>query len=74
MGQDQRIIDELARMERIRLDLADGEGVLPLERAGLLSIVSNYRAAILDAQAGYRFAETVQTRGIFGRLAFSVSL
>ncbi|MEY9385150.1 hypothetical protein ABIF93_003407 [Bradyrhizobium japonicum] len=58
-------------MERICLELADGEGVLPLERAGLLLIASNYRAAILDAQAGNRFADTVLTQGLFRRLAFS---
>jgi hypothetical protein len=43
MGRHQQDIDELARMERICLDLA-GESRLPLERAGLLAIANNYRA------------------------------
>ncbi|MFK4522593.1 hypothetical protein ABIF90_000574 [Bradyrhizobium japonicum] len=59
-------------MERICLDLADGEGVLPLERAGLVAIASNCRAAILDAQIGNQFANTVPAHGFFGRLAFSL--
>lgn len=59
-------------MERICPDLADGEGVLPLERAGLVAIASNYRAAILDAQTGNRFADTVQTQGILDRLVYSL--
>lgn len=55
-------------MERICLDLADGEGELPLERADLVAIASNCRAAILDAQIGNQFANTVPAHG------FSVGL
>lgn len=50
MGQDQHDIEEFARMERLCLELAAGESALPLEQAGLLTIASNYRAAILDAK------------------------
>jgi hypothetical protein len=39
---DQRIIDDLARMERICLDLA-GQAAMPEERAGLLEMAANYR-------------------------------
>lgn len=46
---DQHDIDELARMERLCLDLAEASA-LPLERAGLPSIASNYRRAILAAR------------------------
>src|SRR4051812_8473490 len=67
MGQHQHDIDELARMERLCLELA-GESRLPLERAGLEIMASNYRAAILDANSSSRFADTVQTRGFFGEL------
>ena len=61
-------------MKRICLDLADGEGVLPLERAGLVAIASNCRAAILDAQIGNQFANTVPSHGFFGRLVISLKL
>lgn len=53
------------------MELAAGEGALPLERAGLLVVASNYRVAILDAKAGNRFANTVPTRGFFVRLIIS---
>ncbi|WFU21069.1 hypothetical protein QA649_23400 [Bradyrhizobium sp. CB1717] len=62
MGQHQHDIDELARMERICWDLAAG-AVTPEERAGLVIMAGNYRAAILDAQIANRFANTVPTRG-----------
>ncbi|MCP3399998.1 hypothetical protein [Bradyrhizobium sp. CCGB20] len=70
MGQHQHNIDELARMERICLELA-GESRLPLERAGLIEMASNYRAAALDVQADNRFANTVPTRGFFIQLLIS---
>ncbi|MCK1460576.1 hypothetical protein IVB34_19870 [Bradyrhizobium sp. 2] len=61
-------------MERICLDLADGEGVLPLERAGLVAIASNYRAAILDAQTGNRFADSCRHKGFWIGLFIRLSL
>ncbi|MCK1403208.1 hypothetical protein IVB45_25265 [Bradyrhizobium sp. 4] len=44
MQQHQQNIDELARMERICLNLAGG-ATMPEERAGLLEMASNYAAA-----------------------------
>ncbi|MET4208944.1 hypothetical protein ABIB95_003761 [Bradyrhizobium sp. LA2.1] len=61
-------------MECICPDLADGEDVLPLERAGLMAIASNCRAAILDALIGNQFANTVPSHGFFGRLVISLKL
>ncbi|MGY8678522.1 hypothetical protein Q2941_12020 [Bradyrhizobium sp. UFLA05-153] len=69
MGRHQHVIDELARMERICLELADGSS-MPEERAGLLIMANNYRAAILDTQSGKSFANTVPTRG-FRSFGFS---
>lgn len=57
MGRDQHDIDELARMERICLDLADG-AVMPEERAELAIMAGNYRAAILHIKTGNAFADT----------------
>lgn len=54
--------------ERRCLELAAGEGTLPLERAGLLTIAINYRAAILDAEIGNRFATRSPHKVFFGRL------
>jgi hypothetical protein len=44
MGRHQHDIDELARLERICVDLA-GLAAMPEERAGLLELAANYRAA-----------------------------
>ncbi|MET4040517.1 hypothetical protein ABIC03_002208 [Bradyrhizobium sp. RT6a] len=44
MQQHQQNIDELARMERICLNLAAG-ATMPEERAGLLEMAGNYAAA-----------------------------
>jgi hypothetical protein len=66
MGRHQHDIDELARMERICLELAAG-AAMPEERAGLEFMAGNYRAAILDIKAGNAFADTVQTQGFFSR-------
>ena len=60
MGQQQHDIDELARMERICLELAV-VATMPDERAGLEIMAGNYRAEILDIKSGNSFADT----GIF---------
>lgn len=70
MGQHQHDIDELARMERICLDLA-AAATMPEERAGLLLMANNYRAEISDRGCSNRFANTGPTRGFFARLAIS---
>ena len=44
MRQHQHDIDELARMERLCRDMAV-DSTFPLERAGLLEMAENYRAA-----------------------------
>lgn len=57
MGRHQHDIDELARLERICLDLA-GQAAMPEERASLLVMANNYRAEISDREIGNRFANT----------------
>ncbi|GLR87993.1 hypothetical protein [Bradyrhizobium iriomotense] len=57
MGRDQHIIDELARIERTCLELADGS-TMPEERAGLRSLENSYRAEIEDRERGNRFTDT----------------
>jgi hypothetical protein len=57
MGRHQHDIDELARMERICLELA-AAAAMPEERAGLEIVASNYRAEILDIKSGNAFADT----------------
>ena len=69
MGRDQHDIDELARMERICLDLADG-AVMPEERAELAIMAGNYRAAILHIKTGNAFADTMQTQRFFAEFCF----
>jgi hypothetical protein len=44
MGQDQHIIDERGRFERLCLELAE-DSSMPEERAGLLEMAGNYAAA-----------------------------
>ena len=67
MGQYQHDIDELARMERICLELA-GQATTAEERAGLLVTANNYRAEISDRESSNRIVSTVPTRGFFNRL------
>lgn len=67
MGQHQHDIDELARFERICLDLA-GQAAMPEERAGLLVMANNYRAEISDREIGNRFANTVPHTALFQSL------
>ncbi|MCW2078295.1 UNVERIFIED_ORG: hypothetical protein M2193_000470 [Bradyrhizobium japonicum] len=67
MGQYQHDIDELARMERICLELA-GQATTAEERAGLLVTANNYRAEISDRESSNRIVSTAPTRGFFNRL------
>lgn len=67
MGQYQHDIDELARMERICLELA-GQATTAEERAGLLVTANNCRAEISDRESSNRIVSTVPTRGFFNRL------
>jgi hypothetical protein len=61
MGQHQHDIDELARMERICLELAAG-AAMPEERAGLEIMAGNYRAEILDIKSGNAFGSATDAR------------
>ncbi|WP_456618932.1 MULTISPECIES: hypothetical protein [unclassified Bradyrhizobium] len=72
MGRHQHDIDELARMERICLELAAG-AITPEERAGLEVVAGNYRAEISDRERDNRFAHTLPTQGFFGRFVIFVS-
>lgn len=51
MGKHQHDIDELKRFERLCLDLAE-DSAMPEERAGLLEMAANYRAATRALPAG----------------------
>jgi len=64
MGQYQHDIDELARMERICLELA-GQATTAEERAGLLVTANNCRAEISDRESSNRFANTGAHTGLF---------